>query len=252
MKLSKHIALILLWILVLSGCATRKETVSLPETVQKEIKSTEVYIEECEKKVKADIESSNVRTYSGGGLLFALIDCAVMSHRENCAEDALVCLQKEITTFNFQEKFSKKIEHALKDTNWLHVQKINNITGINDEKHQEIFKNANTDCVLTSKFIYKLNPELNVMTGTLFLTLYPTGEKIKKIVNATDPIETPIFKFHISATDALPQSEKDIEKNAKLWALNNGAQLRQALENIFNQVFDRLDKILKAPNHLPE
>ncbi len=90
------------------------------------------------------------------------------------------------------------------------------------------------------------------MTGTLFLTLYPTGEKIKKIVNATDPIETPIFKFHISATDALPQSEKDIEKNAKLWALNNGAPLRQALENIFNQVFDRLDKILKAPNHLPE
>lgn len=252
MKLFKHIALIFLWALALSGCATRKETVSLPERVQKEIKSTEVYIEECEKKVRADIESSNVRTYSGGGLLFALIDCAVMSHRENCAEDALVCLQKEITTFNFQEKFSKKIEHTLQNTSWLHAQKINHITGINDEKHQEIFKNANADCVLTSKFIYKLNPELNVMTGTLFLTLYPTSEKIKKIVNATDPIETPIFKFHISATEALPESTKDIEENAKLWAQNNGIFLRQSLENIFNQVFDRLDKILKTPNHLPE
>lgn len=237
--------------LVFSGCATRKEIVSLPEKVQKEIGSTDVYLEECEKKMKADIESSNLSTYSGGGMLVALVDCAIMAHRENCADDALVDVQKEVATFNFQEKFRNRLSHTLQNTNWLHVQRINHITGINDEAHQEIFKKANTDCVLTSKFIYKLNPQFNVITGTLFLTLYPTSEKIKKMVNAENPLETPIFKFHVSATEALPQAGQDIEENAKLWAQNNGSQLRRALENILNQVFVRLDNVLKNPNHLP-
>ena len=251
MKISQNLVLISLCTIVFSGCAAKREIVSLPESVQKEIKSTDVYIEECEKKVKADIETSNIGTYGGGGLLLALVDCAVMSHRDNCADDALTCVQNDVATFDFQEKFSKKIERKLQDTNWLHAQKINHITGINDEAHQEIFKKTNTDCVLTSKFISNLNPQLNVLRGTLYLTLYPTSEKIKKMVNATDSLETPIFKFHIAATQSLPEATKEIEENAKLWAQNNGALLKQSLENIFNQVFDNLDKILNAPNHLP-
>lgn len=250
MKISKNLILCLLCALVFSGCATRKEIVSLPEKVQKEIASTEVYLEECEKKMKADIESSNLGTRTGH-IFFTLVDCAVTAHRESCSDDALVDIQKEVATFNFQEKFKNRLSHTLQNTNWLHVQRINHITGINDEAHQEIFKKANTDGVLTSKFIYKLNPQFNVMTGTLFITLYPTSEKIKKMVNAENPLETPIFKVHVSATEALPQAGQDIQENAKLWSQNNGSQLRRALENILNQVFIKLDQVLKNPNHLP-
>ncbi len=251
MKISKNLVSISLCALLLSACAT-KETVSLPEKVQKEITSTEVYIEECDKKMKADIKSSNITSQTGGGLLFALIDCTVMSHRESCAEDALVCVQKETASFDFQQKFSRRIERALRNKNWLHVQKVNHINGLNDEKHQEIFKNTSTDCVLTSKFFYQMNPELSVLSGILYVSLYPTGEKLKKIVNATNPLETPIFKFNVSSTYSLPLSNKDIEANAKLWVQNDGVLLKQALENIFNQVFDKMEIVLNAPNHLPE
>ena len=82
MKISKNLVSISLCALLLSACAT-KETVSLPEKVQKEITSTEVYIEECDKKMKSDIKSSNITSQTGGGLLFALIDSAVMKSFRN-------------------------------------------------------------------------------------------------------------------------------------------------------------------------
>lgn len=234
-----------------SGCATKKEIVSLPETVQKEISSTEVYIKECDKQIKADVEKSNISTYTGGGLVFALVDGAVMSYREDCADEALVNLQKEVAKFEFQEKFRDRLSHSLQNTNWLHVQRVNFLTDINDEVHQEIFRKANTDCVLTSKFIYKLNPQFNVMTGTLFLTLYPTSEKMRRMVSAENPLERPIFQYNISATESLPQAQEDIQENAKLWAQNNGFQAKRALESILNQVFHKLEMTLKTPQFLP-
>ena len=251
MSIIKNVTLISLCALVVIGCATRREVVSLPEKLQKEIGSTDVYLEECEKKMKADIESSNLSTYSGGGLLIALVDCAVMAHRENCADEALVDIQKEIQGFNFQERFRDRLTQKLKNTSWLHVRQVNHITGINDETHQEIFKKANTDCVLTSKFLYKLNPQFNVLTGTFFLTLYPTSPKLKKMVNTENPLETPIFKFHVAATEKLPEPKEEIQENAKLWSQNNGLPLKHALENILNQVFIKLDKMLQTPHHLP-
>jgi hypothetical protein len=232
--------------IMLTGCATQ-HIVELPQKVQKEISSTDVYLEACEKKIRADVENPNLTTYAGGGILFALIDDAVMAHREDCANDALCDVQKKIATFNFQEKFQDRLSYALKNTNWLHVKQINSITGMNEE----VLKKTNADCVLTSKFIYKLNPNFDVMTGTLSLTLYPASNKIKKMVNAENPLERPILKFHVSASEALPKAVQDMHENAKLWSQNNGAHLKFALENILNQIFIRLDRILKSPNHLP-
>lgn len=97
MKINKVIASFLSFAIVLSGCASRKEFVALPDSVQKEIGSTEVYAEECQKALIADIESSNISTYAGGGLLFALVDCAIMAHREGCANDALREIQSDFT-----------------------------------------------------------------------------------------------------------------------------------------------------------
>jgi hypothetical protein len=251
MKNSNNLLWISLCVLVLSGCATKKEIISLPTTVQTQISSTDVYIEECKKKVSADIEKSHITTYTGGGLAFALVDAAIESHREESAEDALVDVQKEVQTFNFQEKYQNRLTQILQSTHWLQVQRVNYLAGLNDAAYEEIINKANTDAVLTSKFIYKLNPQFNVLTGTLYLTLYPTSNKTKKMVNAENPLEMPIFKVHVSATEQLSQASESIEENAKFWAQNNGFHLRKGLENILNQFFFKLDQVLRNPNHLP-
>ena len=252
MKQSKYLLILSSCAFVLSGCATKpKDIISLPTTVQKEICSTDVYVEECEKKMKADIEASNVSTYTGGGLAFALVDCAIMAHREGCADDALIELQKEIQTFNFQEKYRNRLTHAFQNTNWLRVKKVNYLVKLDDSAHEEIFRKANTDAVLTSKFIYKLNPEFTVLTGTLYVTVYPTHEKLKKLVSAEHPLDAPIFKVHFSAAEQLPVTGASIEENAKYWAENNGQHLRKSLDSILNQIFVKLDQALKKPNFLP-
>lgn len=254
MKKLKSLLFVFLYAAVLSNCTpARKDFISLPEKVQKELGTTEVYLVECDKQMKADIESSNLGVRTGGHLFFALLDCVVIAHRKGCADDALVAIQKEIQAFNFQEKFRDKFVRALQSTPWLHTSHINYVTSLNDETLEEILKKENRDGILVSKFIYKLNPQFNVLTGTLYLTLYPTSNKIKKMVNAEDSFNTPIFKFHISATEALPQqAETDMEENAKIWAQDNGSYLKRSLENIIYQILINLDKILKNPNHLTE
>lgn len=251
MKTPNNLLLMFLCALVLSGCASKKDIISLPPAVQKEISSTDVYLEECEKKIKADINQSNVSTYTGGGLVFALVDVAVNSYREDCTEDALVDMQKEVQTFNFQEKYRNRLTQILQNNHWLQVQRVNYLASLNDAAHEEIFNKANTDAVLTSKFIYKLNPQFNVLTGTLYLTLYPTSHKTKRMVNTDNPLEMPIFKVHISATEQLSRPGERIEENAKYWAQNNGSHLKKGLEKILNQIFVSLDQVLRNPDHLP-
>lgn len=248
----KRTIMISLCALVLSNCSARRELVSLPPSLQKEIGSTDIYVEESQKKLLADIESSNISTYSGGGLLFALVDCAIMSHREGCVEDAMIEIQKDFAAVNIQEKFKSKLIPVFKGANWLHAQQVNFVKEINKDNQEEILKKAQTDSVLISKLIYKFNPDLSVLKGTLFVTVYPTSIKLKNLVKTDNPQGTPIFTFKVSAAKALPENKKDMPENAKMWVQHNGNILKDALEEILQQVSINTEKVLKDPTHLPE
>lgn len=252
MKKIKEVLLLSLCTVVLSNCSAQREFVSLPPSLQQEIGSTDIYAEECQKKLQADIESSNINTYAGGGLLFALVDCAIMAHRENSANEAMAEIQKDFEATNIQEKFKTRLISTFKQTNWLHVSQVNFLKELNKTTQEEILKKAQTDSVLVSRLIYKFNPALDTLKGTLYVTLYPTSVKLKKMVNAETPQEKPIFNFKVSAAKALPKAGKNMEENAKIWAQNEGKLLKSALEETFQQVFMNTEKILKDPTHLPE
>lgn len=164
----------------------------------------------------------------------------------------MVEIQKEIKTFDFQKKYKNRLSRILQSATWLKVQGINYIAELNEAENKKIINTANGDVVLTSNFIYRLNPEFNVLTGTLYLTMYPTSNKIKKMVKSDNPLETPIFKVHIAATQRLPKTGQNIEENARFWAQDNGFYLKNGLENILNQIFSKLDQVLLNPNHLSE
>ncbi len=66
MKHLKNTAL-LCAVLILTGCAGRhKEFIALPETVQTQLESTDVYLVDCPDKMGFDIKNSNVASYTGG------------------------------------------------------------------------------------------------------------------------------------------------------------------------------------------
>ncbi|HBN21976.1 MAG TPA: hypothetical protein DD412_01910 [Holosporales bacterium] len=97
-------------VLILTGCSARKkEFISIPETVQTELQSTDVYLVDCPDKMGFDIKASNVASYTGGGLIFGLIDAAVMSSRQSDAEEAIGCIHDELKNINVQNILHDKL-----------------------------------------------------------------------------------------------------------------------------------------------
>jgi len=215
MNTFKKVCLFCSFTALLSGCATQRQFVSLPETVQKEITSTDAYVEDCKKEMQADVKSSNISTYVGGGLIPALIDCAVVDYRQDRANEAMVDIQKEIQSFDFNKNFTDKLMNTLQNTVWLKVAYIHSINQLDDKSIRALVNKTKSDSLLTAKLRYRLNPEFTVLTGTLYVELYPISPKIQKLVNCEDPLKTPIFKVNVSASASLPQVGEDIEDNAK-------------------------------------
>ncbi|AIK96494.1 hypothetical protein [Candidatus Odyssella acanthamoebae] len=239
-------------VLALSGCATHQEFVPLHATVRKEIGSTDAYAEDCQTTLIADVERSHVSTYMGGGLLFALVDAAIESHREGCANDAMVDIQKGFVTYNAQEKVKAHFSQSLKQAEWLHAGQVQSVKALDEPTQINFTQKSKSDTVLTGRMVYKFNPDLSVLTGIIYLTVYPTSQKLRALVNAGDPLQKPVFKVNVKAAEALPLRDKDLEANAKKWADNDNRLLKEALDKITNQAFSNLDRALKNPEYISD
>lgn len=237
---------------LLGGCSSPKEFISLPAALQESITSTDVYIEQPQVNMEADIKESNLTRYAGGGLLVAVIDDVIMSHRKECAEEAMTQLQKDFHSFNLREKLEQKINESFKKSEWLHAKKPTYLPALKEEELAEVLARSTSDTVAITKFSYKLNPDFTVLKGTLYLALYPASQKIKNLVSAEDSEKTPIFKFHVSTTEFLAKKGEDIQENATFWAQNNGLHFKEALDSILTHVFLQVDQALRNPSHILE
>lgn len=236
----------------LSGCTAMPEIVSLPEQIHGKIKSTDVYLEQCEKKMHADIKKSNLSTYTGGGMLIAFVDIAIETHRQERAEEAMIDIHKQIQSFDFERKLRTALADIVSQSDWLHVKNINDIEKLKPETLQKVMQTGSADTILITQFHYKLNPDFKVLTGTLYVTMFAKSNNIRNLLRIEEPLNQPILKFHVSATQALKNPTDDIEENAKMWSQGNGLFLQKALDNIIQRVLFDLKKVLKNPSHLPD
>jgi len=249
MKQLKNIAL-LCAVLILTGYASRqKEFIALPETVQAQLESTDVYLVDCPEQMGFDIKSSNVASYTGGGLIFGLIDAAIMSSRQSDAEEAIGCIQGELKNIKVQNILHDKLIPLYKNNDWLKTRHVHHVTDFSKEKCKALCNSSKSDGTLVSVFYYKLSPDFKTLTGTLHVTLYPTGENLMRLVKTTEPVETPIFKTNVSATEILENSKDDIKENAKLWAQDNGSYLKSSMESLARKLVLSLENVMKHPNY---
>ena len=252
MKHLKNTAL-LCAVLILTGCAGRqKEFIALPETVQTQLESTDVYLVDCPDKMGFDIKNSNVASYTGGGLIFGLIDAAIMSSRESDGKEAIECIQGELKNIEVQNILHDKLIPLYKNTKWLNTRHVHHVTDLNKEKCKAVCNDSKTDGTLVSIFYYKLSPDFKTLIGTLHVTLYPTSEKLMMLVKTKESTETPIFKTNVLATESLENSKDDIKENAKLWAKDKGAYLKSSMESLTQKLVLSLENMMKYPHHSPE
>jgi len=97
----------------------------------------------------------------------------------------------------------------------------------------------------------KLNPRFDVLTGTLFVTIYPASLALKEKLNVTTPkeaLDKPIYKTKVMATYELPHFTEEIDENAVKWTKNNGRLFLEGLEKVIRSLGVQLEGALKNPH----
>ena len=126
---------------------------------------------------------------------------------------------------------------------------VHHVTDLNVEKCKKICCDSQTDGTLVSLFYYKLSPDFKTLTGTIYVTVYPTSEKLMILVKTKELTETPIYKTNVSATEILENSTDDIKKNAEIWSKDNGEYLKRSMENLAKKLVLSLGNVMKYPNY---
>ncbi|MFN7710547.1 MAG: hypothetical protein ACK5O7_06290 [Holosporales bacterium] len=245
----KTFAFLTLCPITLSNCSPKPEFVALQPELQTHIASSEAYVQLCQDKMLADIEPSKI-SESNPSLLMVLVDTAIMAYRSNCAEDAMVDMQKELKNYGLQKKFQQRLEQALQAATWLHLGPIHHVAALDDETLEKASKSTKADALLTAQFSYRLDAKFNTIRGTLDVVLHPTAEKWKTVVQDTDLSRSPLMKFSLAYSEPLPFRVMSIEDNAKRWLENDAEYLKKALNSILHNLFIQLNNNLKNPHEV--
>jgi len=234
-------------LLILTGCGAQKQFIALPQETKKEIQSTDIYLLDCQDKMHFDVENSNVSGYTGGGLLFALIDGAIMEGRKNDAEKALVPLQEVLKNIDVQEYLNSALIPSLKESEWLKAQDIHHVKNINNDELKEVILKTKSDAVLVTHFNYRLSHDFKKLTGAFYVTLYPASDRLKTLLKIEDPLKEPLFKTHVILHENLKNCHDDIQKNADLWSVNDAFYLKDAIKNLIHRLTANLEKQIQNP-----
>jgi hypothetical protein len=236
-------------VLTLTNCS-QPTFIALPEELKDNITSSEAYYEKAQDKMYAQVESSNI-TALNGGLLFILAESIADSVKENNAEKSLEPLQKFFKQADTDLKLRSAIQNALKSTAWLHVSKVSQAGSIESKDIELIVTNSGTDAVVVLEPDLRLNPRFDVLTGTLFLTVYPSGAALKAklgVNTAKEALNKPIYKTKVMATFELPHFTEDVDQNAAKWAEFNGKYFIEGLDKVIKSLGAQLEAALKNPH----
>lgn len=242
-------SLILSLLLFLNACTTTKEFVSLPESLRQNIKSSEVYVTKCQDGLDGEIEQSNVATYAGGGLLFALVDSVVEDYRTKRSRGLIKPIQDEIKEVHVEKMLHEKLVPVFKNIKWIGCQKVHFIEQKQTSTHSpQLVEKSDQDSVLFVTMKYDFNPDFDTFTGKLLVEMYPSSSNICSCLKSKEPKKEIIYKAKFMVSETLPNPTGDLRKNAELWAKENGIFIKNAIHKIVNGTVQQLEKDLKSYN----
>ncbi|TLY35247.1 MAG: hypothetical protein E6K61_13715 [Nitrospirae bacterium] len=99
------------------GCVTTEPAyIPLAKEVSQQIKSSNAVIVSTQDEIKADVEKSNVATYTGGGLIPALIDVAIEGSRSKSAEQDIKPIRDALVGFDMGRELQTSLGNQGKDS----------------------------------------------------------------------------------------------------------------------------------------
>jgi hypothetical protein len=236
-------------VLVLTNCS-QPQFIAMPEEFKDNITTSEACYEKPQDKIYALVESTNISALHNS-LLFSLVEGIADSVKKSDVDKSLEPIQAFYNQQSVELKLRTAIHSALQNTPWLHLTKLTVSESIESQNLEIVLKNTVSDVIVVIESDLKLNPRLDVMTGTLFLTIYPASTTLKAKLDVKTPkeaLDKPIYKTKVMASYELPYFTEEIDQNAVKWTENNGRLFLEGLDKVIHSLGVQLESALKNPH----
>jgi hypothetical protein len=223
-------------VFLLAGCATIPPHEALPATAQEQIASTDVVFPIQQSEIYVFVPNSNVAVATGGGLLGALIDAGINSVRTSNAETAVKPLRDALVDYHFDAAMQAAVKSELGQIPWIHAEDYRVLRDITANSTDGALAGSKDSAVLFVTADYRLSNDGDVLDITTVASLFPKSDvlaALKKTQGGSGPktaLANSIYHNTFVFEATLPGATQDRDQNIAAWSANNGAEMRNLLD----------------------
>lgn len=225
---------IIFTIMSMTGCETAPSKVELSKAAIQNIQTIDAYIFVEQDEIHADINKSNVATYTGGGLIPALIGAAVDNSRAKNAEELVKPIRDKMVDYDYAELIKKEIAQELSKVPWLKVNHLSLFTGLPEKDLQRnlIPSDSNALLVIGSDCFFSPDFKSLNISGKVHLIRKPQGSDIN--------FNSCMYKNSVAQSETLTTNLSSKETAAAKWAENNADLTRKSIDKLTNEFAKKL------------
>jgi hypothetical protein len=236
---------ILLPLVLMGACSALPPFAPVPSDARDKIASTDVVVPIKQSEIYVFVPASNVSAAAGGGLIAALIDAGVDAVRTKKAETAVTPLRDALVDYNFDDGFRDNLKAGLAGVGWLHVDTVHVVKTVTSDALDADLKGSKDEAVLFLGTDYNLDNDGNVLTVTVYATLFPNSDLLKAYVKGgtskpltatANAIYHDTLVFHRPLDGATDNRDANIAK----WSADKGAMMREALDDAGKRMGQKL------------
>ncbi len=230
---------------LLAACGTVPPFAPLPPDARDKIASTDVVVPIKQSEIYVFVPASNVSAAAGGGLIAALIDAGVDAVRTKKAETAVTPLRDALVDYNFDDGFRDNLKDGLASLGWLHVDTVHVVKMVTSDSLDADLKGSKDAAVLFLTTDYNLDNDGNVLTVTLYATLFPNSDPLRSYVKGgtSKPLTAmtnTIYHDTLVFRHPLDGATDNRDANIAKWAADKGAMMREALNDAGKRLGQKL------------
>ncbi|RZF24877.1 hypothetical protein EVC45_36320 [Paraburkholderia sp. UYCP14C] len=213
----------------------------------------DVIVSVPQSEANVDVDKSNLTVIAGGGLLFALIDAAVEKSRASDAEDTVKPIREALIDYDFERNALDAVKQATAKVNWLAVNGTVFTKEATNDNFAKLMDDSAASQIMYNNFDYVFSSDFKTLRVGLRTTILPRTSPSTPDQKATERLADKNAVYYNKWVYAvtLPSPGNDKRANAQLWAENQGALARDALNKGIDRVTqDLISDLENSPDQL--
>jgi hypothetical protein len=218
-------AAVFLVCVITQGCAVPPKRVLSPEA--RDISGGRIaVVVSGQGEIKPEVNASNIAMATGGGLIPALIDAAITQARMNSAEKTVRVVRDALGSYDFDKRALETSKSTIGSLSWLNVKDVSFTKETSIEKLKSTLAQSSSPQLVVVAYGYTLSSDFSKLGVAASVSIFPK-EAAASRMTASDALYMETF----SCVSSLPQPASDDDRNAALWAANDGQLARAALDD---------------------